>query len=60
MRALLANLKKNIAFSGYDYKTSHAGSGGAPTAYSAQHPNNQSLNLISLLAFLTWFTLYNS
>nr|A9NQT1.1 RecName: Full=Antifungal protein ginkbilobin-like protein 1; Flags: Precursor [Picea sitchensis]ABK22992.1 unknown [Picea sitchensis] len=31
--ALLVNLEKNTAFSGYDYKASRAGSGGAPTAY---------------------------
>ena len=31
--ALLADLKQNTAFSGYDYKASRAGSGGAPTAY---------------------------
>eukprot|EP01018_Ginkgo_biloba_P023482 Gb_21398 [translate_table: standard] len=33
LRAMLADLKQNTAFSGYDYKTSRAGSGGAPTAY---------------------------
>ena len=31
--ALLADLKQNTAFSGYDYKASRAGSGGAPTAW---------------------------
>nr|Q40849.1 RecName: Full=Antifungal protein ginkbilobin-like protein 1; AltName: Full=Embryo-abundant protein 24; Flags: Precursor [Picea glauca]AAB01559.1 embryo-abundant protein [Picea glauca] len=33
LRAMLADLKQNTAFSGFDYKTSRAGSGGAPTAY---------------------------
>jgi hypothetical protein len=31
--ALLVDLEKNTAFSGFDYKASRAGSGGAPTAY---------------------------
>jgi hypothetical protein len=31
--ALLADLEQNTAFSGYDYKASSPGSGGAPTAY---------------------------
>jgi len=31
--ALLVDLEKNTAFSGYDYKASRAGSSGAPTAY---------------------------
>jgi len=31
--AVLADLKQNTAASGYDYRASRAGSGGAPTAY---------------------------
>ncbi len=41
--ALLADLKQNTAFSGYDYKASRAGSGGAPTAYG-QGICNQSIS----------------
>nr|D5A8I3.1 RecName: Full=Antifungal protein ginkbilobin-like protein 2; Flags: Precursor [Picea sitchensis]ADE75852.1 unknown [Picea sitchensis] len=33
LRDAIEDLRQNTAYIGYDYKTSHVGSGGAPTAY---------------------------
>jgi len=33
LKDMLEDLKQNTAYSGFDYKTSRSGSGGAPTAY---------------------------
>lgn len=33
LRDMIEDMRQNTAYSGYDYKTSRLGSGGAPTAY---------------------------